>query len=567
MTHLHPGRTVRSRRAAAGLLRAVRSRRAAAGLLRTVRSSVGAPAAAALLLSTVGCAATGSAAGAGDAAPGGRGGTLVIGATGKLPNPDTVIGGAGFEGKRLVSFQIYEGLTRYDLSGTDAPPEITGALAESWTVAADARTWTFALRKGVKFQDGTPFDADAVVFNLDRYLAKGSEFYTDALGAAAKEYAGGIVRYRKTDADHVELVTKDPNGHFPEDLAHVLIAGPAAVRATGSAGFARHPVGTGPFAFASQTEGQQIELVANKDYWRGAPKLDKLVIKSLPDVAARTAALRSGGVNWIEYPNPDDIDSLRAEGARIATNSYDHLWYWILDGSKAPWNDPRVRQAANYAVDRKAIAEKLLHGTADPAYQAAPRATFAYDPAGDVYSYDPAKAKQLLAEAGRADGFTTSVTVPTAGSGNLLPVPITEAIQRDLAAVGIKVEIRTTDWSTLIGAEAKGEVALGSDAVAQSTTLFQSEALLPLFIGGKSPFWTGHYSNPKVDQLLGSAAASPDRTARRADYRSALSQVTQDAPWLFVVNDRNPRALSPKVQGLVQPQSWFLDLTTVWVSK
>ncbi|MET9618664.1 ABC transporter substrate-binding protein [Kitasatospora indigofera] len=553
MTHHHPRRTVRPGRT-------VRSR-------RTVRPSVGALAAAALLLSTVGCAATGSAAGAGDAASGGRGGTLVIGATGKLPNPDTVIGGAGFEGKRLVSFQIYEGLTRYDLSGTDAPPEITGALAESWTVAADARTWTFALRKGVKFQDGTPFDADAVVFNLDRYLAKGSEFYTDALGAAAKEYAGGIVRYRKTDADHVELVTKEPNGHFPEDLAHVLIAGPAAVRATGSADFARHPVGTGPFVFASQSEGQQIELVANKDYWRGAPKLDKLVIKPLPDVAARTAALRSGGVNWIEYPNPDDIDSLKAEGARIATNSYDHLWYWILDGSKAPWNDPRVRQAANYAVDRKAIAEKLLHGTADPAYQAAPRATFAYDPAGDVYSYDPAKAKQLLAEAGRADGFTTSVTVPTAGSGNLLPVPITEAIQRDLAAVGIKVEIRTTDWSTLIGAEAKGEVALGSDAVAQSTTLFQSEALLPLFIGGRSPFWTGHYSNPKVDQLLGSAAASPDRTARRADYRSALSQVTQDAPWLFVVNDRNPRALSPKVHGLVQPQSWFLDLTTVWVGK
>ncbi|GHE24858.1 ABC transporter substrate-binding protein [Kitasatospora indigofera] len=553
MTHHHPGRTVRPGRTAAGPGRAA-------------RPSVGALAAAALLLSTVGCAATGSAAGAGDAASGGRGGTLVIGATGKLPNPDTVIGGAGFEGKRLVSFQIYEGLTRYDLSGTDAPPEITGALAESWTVAADARTWTFALRKGVKFQDGTPFDADAVVFNLDRYLAKGSEFYTDALGAAAKEYAGGIVQYRKTDADHVELVTKDPNGHFPEDLAHVLIASPAAVRATGSAGFARHPVGTGPFAFASQTEGQQIELVANKDYWRGAPRLDKLVIKPLPDVAARTAALRSGGVNWIEYPNPDDIDSLKAEGARIATNSYDHLWYWILDGSKAPWNDPRVRQAANYAVDRKAIAEKLLHGTADPAYQAAPRATFAYDPAGDLYSYDPAKAKQLLAEAGRADGFTTSVTVPTAGSGNLLPVPITEAIQRDLAAVGIKVEIRTTDWSTLIGAEAKGEVALGSDAVAQSTTLFQSEALLPLFIGSKSPFWTGHYSNPKVDQLLGSAAASPDRTARRTDYRSALSQVTQDAPWLFVVNDRNPRALSPKVQGLVQPQSWFLDLTTVWVS-
>ncbi|MFJ2187184.1 ABC transporter substrate-binding protein [Kitasatospora sp. NPDC087861] len=537
-------------------------------MTRTARirtRAVALPAAAVLLTAAAGCAGSdGGSAGAGGGD--GHGGTLVIGATGKLPNPDTVIGGAGFEGKRLVSFQLYEGLTRYELlKDTDKPPVVTGALATDWQVAADARTWTFTLRKGVTFQDGTPFDADAVIFNLARYLDKKSPEYTDALGAAAAEYAGDIASYRKTDADHVELVTKDPNGHFPEDLAHVLIASPTAVRGTGSAHFSQHPVGTGPFSFVSQTEGQQIELAANKDYWRGAPKLDRLVIKALPDAAARTAALRSGGVNWIEYPNPDDIDSLKADGVQIATNSYDHLWYWILDTSKAPWNNPLVRKAANYAIDRKAIAEKLLHGTADPAYQTAPRATAAYDPAGDVYSYDPAKARQLLTEAGVPNGFSTSVTVPTGGSGNLLPVPIAEALQRDLAAVGIKVELRTTDWTTLIGAEAKGEVALGSDAVAQSTTLFQSEALLPLFLGSKSPFWTGHYANPQVDELLASSAANADQAARQAGYRTALSLVTQDAPWLFVVNDRNPRALSPKVQGLVQPQSWFLDLTTVWV--
>ncbi|MEU3186752.1 ABC transporter substrate-binding protein [Streptomyces sp. NPDC006923] len=543
MTHRHPHHRLRARAAALP----------AAALLS----------AAALLLTTAGCA-PGSTAGAGTKTSG-RGGTLVIGATGKLPNTDTMIGGAGFEGKRLVSFQLYEGLTRYDLSRTDAPPSVTGALATSWKVAADHRTWTFTLREGVTFQDGTPFNAEAVLFNLDRYLNKKSEYYTDALGAAAGEYAGGITRYRKLSDGQVELVTRTPNGHFPEDLAHVLIASPAAVRATGSADFSEHPVGTGPFSFVSQRAGEQIDLVANRSYWRGAPKLDKLVVKALPDAAARTAALRSGSVNWIEYPNPDDIETLKADGAQVVTNNYDHLWYWILDTGKGPWKELKVRQAANYAINREAIADTLLHGTADPAYQAAPRATLAYDKAGDTYAYDPAKAKRLLAEAGYADGFSTSVTVPTGGSGNLLPVPITEALQRDLAAVGITAEIRTTDWSTLISAEAKGSVTLGSDAIAQSTTLFQSEALLPLFIGSGSPFWTGHYSNPKVDALLASAAASPDRKARQADYRQALSLVTRDAPWLFVVNDRNPRALAPTVHGLVQPQSWFLDLTTVRV--
>ncbi|MFD3657740.1 ABC transporter substrate-binding protein [Streptomyces sp. NPDC058620] len=530
----------------------------------SLRTAVALFCAAATTLTAAGCTSEASGESTGVS---GRGGTLVIGATGKLPNTDTMIGGAGFEGKRLVSFQLYEGLTRYDLSKTDAPPPVTGALATSWKVAADNRTWTFTLRKGVKFQDGTAFDADAVVFNLDRYLDRKSRYWSEELGAAAGEYAGGISSYRKLDADRVELVTAKPNGHFPEDLAHVLIASPTAVRKTGSADFAKHPVGTGPFAFTSQRAGEEIELKANTAYWRGAPRVDRLVVKALPDTAARTAALRSGAVNWIEYPNPDDIATLKTEGVKTVTNSYDHLWYWILDTEKGPWKDPRVRRAANYAINREAIAEKLLHGTAEPARQAAPRSTLAYDPAKDTYGYDPAKARRLLKEAGGADGFSTSVTVPTGGSGNLLPVPIAQALQRDLAAVGIKVALRTTDWATLIGAEAKGEVALDSDAIAQSTTLFQSEALLPLFIGSDSPFWTGGYSNPKVDDLLAAAAADPDRGAREKSYREALSQVTDDAPWLFVVNDRNPRALAPNVHGLVQPQSWFLDLTTVRVDK
>ena len=533
-----------------------------------VRSRAGLLTAALVLLATAGCSSTSHASAAsGSADASGRGGTLVIGATGTLPNPDTILGGTGYEGTALVSWQIYEGLTRYDLTKTNEPAPITSALATSWTVAPDHRTWTFTLRKGVTFQDGTPFNAAAVIFNLDRYLKKGSPYYTAALGAAAQEYAGDITSYHAVGTDQVVLVTKAPNGHFTDDLTHILMASPTAVRKYGDSGFSQHPVGTGPFTFVSQTPGQEIDLVANKRYWRGAPKLDRLVVKALPDPAARTAALLSGEVNMIDYPNPDDVSRLETDGVKVDTNAYDHIWYWILDESKAPWNNVLVRQAANYAINRQAIASDLLHGTAGPAYQAAPKGTIAYDPNGDLYSYDPAKAKQLLAEAGLSKGFTTTVTVPTAGSGNLLPVPISEAIQQDLAAVGITVKIRTTDWNTLLSDEANGKVDLGSDALAQSTTLFQSESLLPLFLGSNSPFWTGHYSDPKVDSLFAAASSSLDQTTRKQDYTQALDQVTKDAPWLFVVNDRDSRALSPKVHGFVEPQSWFLDLTDVWVQK
>jgi len=533
-----------------------------------VRSRAGLLTAALVLLATAGCSSTSHASAAsGSADASGRGGTLVIGATGTLPNPDTILGGTGYEGTALVSWQIYEGLTRYDLTKTNEPAPITSALATSWTVAPDHRTWTFTLRKGVTFQDGTPFNAAAVIFNLDRYLKKGSPYYTAALGAAAQEYAGDITSYRAVGTDQVVLVTKAPNGHFTDDLTHILMASPTAVRKYGDSGFSQHPVGTGPFTFVSQTPGQEIDLVANKRYWRGAPKLDRLVVKALPDPAARTAALLSGEVNMIDYPNPDDVSRLETDGVKVDTNAYDHIWYWILDESKAPWNNVLVRQAANYAINRQALASDLLHGTAGPAYQAAPKGTIAYDPNGNLYSYDPAKAKQLLAEAGLSKGFTTTVTVPTAGSGNLLPVPISEAIQQDLAAVGITVKIRTTDWNTLLSDEANGKVDLGSDALAQSTTLFQSESLLPLFLGSNSPFWTGHYSDPKVDSLFAAASSSLDQTTRKQDYTQALDQVTKDAPWLFVVNDRDSRALSPKVHGFVEPQSWFIDLTDVWVQK
>lgn len=500
---------------------------------------------------------------------GGAGGshTLVIGMTAaEIPGTDTVLAFTqGFEGERFVNFQLYDGLTRFDLKQSDSVPGVVPGLATSWETSADGRTWTFHLRDGVTFADGTPFNADAVIFAYDRLLNDKSGAYFPKAAAAARLWSGPIASYRKVDDKTVQVTTKEPTGHLLSDLTLLTIPSPTAVQKYGNDGFSEHPAGTGPFRFVSLEPGRQLTLAANPTYWGGAPKIDRLVLRPMPDASARIAALRSGEVNWIEYPNPDDIAGLKQAGYTILQNNYDHLWYCTFNQAATGWSDVRVRRAANYAINRQSIADDLLKGTAEPVFQHAPKATAEHDPGNDVYSYDVAKAKSLLQEAGYANGFTTTLTVPTGGSGNLIPVPIATALQTQLAQIGIKVELRTVEWSAFLADLNAGKPASGSDMQCASTVTFQAEALVRAFWAKGTPVYTGGWSNAEVDRLSAEAEHTIDQAKRIDLYRQAERLVSADAPYLFVVSDRNPRAVAPGVTGTVAPKSWFIDLTTVSV--
>jgi peptide/nickel transport system substrate-binding protein len=274
--------------------------------------------------------------------------------------------------------------------------------------------------------------------------------------------------------------------------------------------------------------------------------------------------LRSGAVNWIEAPNPDDIAALQSSGFQITANSYDHDWPWILDMSTGPLADVRVRQALNYAIDRDAMAKTLLHGTADPAAQLVPRSHQAYSADNDTYDLDLAKARSLLKAAGYADGFPLVVQYPTSGSGNMQPTPMNEELQGDLAKVGVKVQLKPVEWAALLGQFLSGKFPEGVNAVNVSLPMYQESIWNNLFQSGAF-LNEGGYSNPDVDALLKKAASTVDRDARYALLTQASALITKDAPWLFVVNDRNPRAMSNQVHDFVQPRSWFVDLTQVYV--
>jgi len=344
----------------------------------------------------------------------------------------------------------------------------------------------------------------------------------------------------------------------------VYMGSPTAIQKYGNTEYANHPAGTGPFLMESLTRGQQMVLTPNKDYWGGAPKLDKLILKPIPDTSTRLAALRSGEVNWIEAPNPDDVDALESAGFEVLTNSYDHIWPWILNVSSGPLSQVKVRQALNYGIDRTTMSDTLLHGTANPALQLAPTASLAYEKSNDLYSYDPAKAKQLLTEAGYPNGFSMSVSYPTSGSGNMQPGPMNQELQSELAKIGVKVELKPIEWAAMLTSFSSGKIPDNADAVNISLTFIQ-ESFWYLGFGSTSPINVGHYSNPQVDALLADSLAQPDDTARYQIYAEISKLVTEDAPWLLVVNDRNPRAIASNVNGFIQPKSWFVDLTTVSV--
>lgn len=496
---------------------------------------------------------------------GGSDNTLVIGMTASdIPVLDTGLAqGQGYEGLRFVGNQLYDGLARFDLTKGDEIPKIVPSLAESWTANEDLTVWTFKLRPDVTFHDGEPWNADAAIFNLERYIDTGTDHYYADLNAQGGLSISGIESFRKVDDMTLEFTTKGPWSYLPVDLATVYFGSPKAIKDLGNEEFALHPVGTGPFEFVSLERGQQLTMKANPDYWNGKPKVDKVILRPIPDATARTAALRSGEVNWIEVPPPDDVPSLKSD-FQVLTNSYDHVWPWVYNTSKPPFDNPLVREALNWAIDRDSMVKNLLHDTAEPALGVAPRANAAYRPTGDVYGYDVDKAKQLLAEAGYADGFTMTLSYPTSGSGNMIPGPMNTALQSDLAKVGVKVELKPIEWAAMLTDFFVGKIPGDANALNISLS-FQQEGFWSMWFGSDSPLNAGRYKNESVDPLLAKARTVLDDKARSDIYADVAAKLGADSPWLVVVNDRNPRVLAKNVKGFVQPQSWFADLTSITV--
>ena len=354
----------------------------------------------------------------------------------------------------------------------------------------------------------------------------------------------------------------------------VSVSDPAERAKQAWTAFAADASGTGPFKMTRLIPRERLELVANKQYWDSTrvPKIDRVVLLPMPESNARTAALLSGQVDWIEAPAPDAMPQITQRGFKIYSNVQPHVWPWQLsfaDGS--PWLDKRVRQAANLCVDREGL-KALLGGMME-----IPKGTF---PPGHPWfgkpsfeiKYDPEAAKKLMLEAGYsgAKPMKTKVLISASGSGQMQPLPMNEFVQQSLKQCFFDVQFDVVEWNALFNgwrAGAKDPAAKGATATNVSFAAADPFFGLIRFSSTKafppvSNNW-GYFGSAELDKLVTDARTNFDTKGQDEALARLHAKMVDETPFVWIAHDVGPRAMSAKVKNVVQPKSWFIDLATM----
>jgi peptide/nickel transport system substrate-binding protein len=500
----------------------------------------------------------------------------------------------GFEGNRFTGNTMYDGLTMWDLSSAEKASVVIPGLATEWAVDANDKTkWIFKLRPGVKFHDGSDFNADAVVWNVEKVLKQDAPHFDASQVGVTASRMPNLRSARKIDPMTVELTTAAPDALLPINLTNLFMASPAhwqklydAASATDPKekakqawdAFSRNASGTGPWKMDKFVPRERLEVVKNDAYWNPArrPKVDRMVMLPMPEANARTAALLSGQVDWIENPAPDALQQIKQRGFSIYQNEQPHVWPWQfsrIEGS--PWNDIRVRKAANLCVDRNAMKEGLLSGLMVPASGTfEPGHPWRGNPKFQI-KFDPNEARKLMTEAGYSKDKKLKVKTQTSasGSGQMLPLPMNEFVQQSLAECYFDVALDVIEWNTLFTNWRKGakdESARGAHATNVTYAAMDPFFAMIRFLDSKmapptSNNW-GFINDPEFDKLVATVRTAFDPTERDKALAALHERSVDEAAFLWVAHDVGPRAMTPKIKGFVQPKSWFVDFSTMTIN-
>jgi len=500
----------------------------------------------------------------------------------------------GFEGNRFTGIPMYDSLTQWDLSKRDEPSVLVPGLATSWSVdAGDKTKWVFKLRPGVVFHDGSPLNADAVVWNVQKVLDKSAPHFDASQVGVTASRMPTLRSARKIDDMTVELTTSEPDSFLPLNLTNLFMASPAhwdaklkaipasvtdpAERAKQAwTAFAADASGSGPFRMARFVPRERLELVANKTYWdpKRVPKIDRVVMLPIPEANARTAALLSGQVDWIEAPAPDAMPQIRSRGFVIHSNPQPHVWPWQLSFAEgSPWLNRDVRHAANLCVDREGLSQFLGGMMGVPKGTVPPGHPWWGDPKFDI-RYDPKAAQALMAKAGHSaqKPLKVKVQISASGSGQMQPLPMNEFVQQSLKQCYFDVEFDVIEWNTLFTnwrRGAKDQTANGAHAINVSFAAMDPFFAMVRFTSTKafppvSNNW-GYFGNDEFDKLIADARNTFEDKARDAALAKLHARIVEEAPFVWIAHDVGPRAMSAKVKNVVQPKSWFIDIAPMTI--
>jgi len=503
------------------------------------------------------------------------GGTLVFGTA---ADPGSMDPGFSSAGTAFTVFDtIYNGLVEKDKT-IDAPsPPIIPALAESYEVSPDGLTYTFKLRHGVKFQDGTPFDASVVDFNIRRWRDKGFKYYNEVAAGNAASLMQYVKDAKPADDFTYTFTLNEPMGGFIDLLAshtYFYFVSPKVVEQYGTAGLATHPGGTGRFEVVDYQRNQQIVLKRNDGFWGKPAYLNRLIFRVIPDQTARVAALLSGEIDIAMELPPDSIATVKAKpNLEVYLRGKPHNFSLLPNFGEKPFSDARVREAVSKAIDRDAIVKSILQGSARPGTQFYGIGNPGFDPTVTTVqdTRDVARAKQLLAEAGYPNGFETRMLCTPAGSGVPSTDQIMEYVQSNLADIGITVKLELMEWNSYLAVFGKGIPAgqnIGAYCMAMGT---DTAYVLDMYGNSRNhpPVgWAmGWYTDPAADALLNKASAAKSQDDYLALHREAQKIVLADYGYIVITHDLGPYGVNKRVKGWQPSRSASQDVSLAWIGK
>ncbi|GAB3626546.1 glutathione ABC transporter substrate-binding protein [Pandoraea terrae] len=459
---------------------------------------------------------------------------------------------------QAVAKSFYEGLF-----GFDKDMKMINVLADSYTVSPDGLVYTIKLKKGVKFQDGTEFNAAAVKANFDRVTNPDSKLKRYNL---YKE----IAKTDAVDATTVKFTLKEPFSPFINTLAHpsAVIISPEALKKYGK-DIASHPVGTGPFEFVEWNRTDHVKVKKFDGYWKkGYPKVDTITFKPVVDNNTRAAVMQTGEAGFA-YPVPyEQADGLKTGGKVDVIAGPSIIQRYIsLNTKQKPFDNPKVRQALNYAINKEALVKVAFSGYAIPAEGVVPKGVDYAEKTGP-WPYNPAKAKELLKEAGYPNGFETvlwsAYTFTTAQK-------VIQFVQQQLAQVGIKAQVQALEAGQRVerveSAQDPATAPVRMYYVGWSSSTGESDwALRPLLASESFPpklFNTAYYKNDAVDADISKALLTTDRAEKAKLYKDAQDKIWADAPWVFLATEKLLYARNKNLSGVYTMPDGSFNFTDI----